>query len=113
MINSENDGLGFININAHKKCRSIHGATNFYKDNTFSYCCFGDPSLCVWTDSILIFPTPTIELASNTINISIENISDYEKILYGFKLDAELQNCLEQSNKSKSLSKELFTILDL
>lgn len=79
MINSANEGLGFININAHTLCLST--PNSFYKDNTFSYCCFGDPSLRVWTDSIKMFPTPSIEITSSSINISVGNITDYEIII--------------------------------
>ena len=78
MINSENDGLGFISINAHIMCSS--NPSSYYKDNIFSYCCFGDPSLRVWTDSIKHFPEPVIETTSNSLNIAIGNITDWEII---------------------------------
>lgn len=79
MIDSENEGLGFISINAHKMCTS--NPTNSYKDNRFSYCCFGDPSLRVWTDSIKLLPTPSIEMTSGSINICVGNIMDYDIII--------------------------------
>lgn len=79
MINSENEGLGFISINAHKKYMS--SLSNYKKDNLFSYCCFGDPSLRIWTDSIKRFPTPTIEMAFGSINISFGDITDYDIVL--------------------------------
>lgn len=79
MINSENDGLGFINIGAHKMC--MCNPSNNYKDNLFSYCCFGDPSLRVWTDSIKVFPEPTLEVISNSLSISVGSITDYDIII--------------------------------
>lgn len=79
MINSANDGLGFININAHKMCMST--PSNYYKDNMFCYCCFGDPSLRVWTDNIKQFTLPTIEITSGMINISVGDITDYDIIV--------------------------------
>ena len=79
MINSENDGLGFININAHKKY--VSKVLPQAKDIMFSYCCFGDPSLMVWTDSIKHFPLPTIEILSGSINISVESIADYDIVV--------------------------------
>ena len=78
-INSTNDGLGFININAHKMCLS--DPTPRRKDNAFSYCCFGDPSLRVWTDSIKQFPIPTIEIIAGSVNISFNTITDYDIIV--------------------------------
>ena len=83
-INSENEGLGFVNITAQKMCLAIPVANylkRYYKDNAFSYCCFGDPSLMVWTDSIKHFPLPTIEILSGSINISVESIADYDIVV--------------------------------
>ena len=79
MINLENKGLGFINIGAHQMCAATPTAT--YKDNRFCYCCFGDPSVRVWTNSIQQFPTPTIEVTSNSLNISIGSITDYDIVV--------------------------------
>lgn len=78
MINSDNDGLGFINIGAHILCAS--NPDSYYKDNRFGYCCFGDPSLNVWTDSIRQLPIPTIEATSTSFVITINGITDYDII---------------------------------
>lgn len=75
----EDEGLGFININAHIMCSSNPSA--YYKDNIFSYCCFGDPSIKVWTDSIKHFPEPIIEVTSDSLNISVGDITDYDIIV--------------------------------
>lgn len=78
-IIAENDGLGFININAQHNNMQV---LNIYKkDNAFSYCCFGDPSLQVWTNSIQQFPQPTIEVTSTSINISVSGMTDYDIVL--------------------------------
>ena len=83
IINSENEGLGYINIEAHMK--SMLNSSNYnlpyYMDNAFSYCCFGDPSLKIWTDSVKQLPEPTIDVTSTSFVISLDNIMDYDIIV--------------------------------
>lgn len=79
IINSENDGLGFINIYAHKKY--VSKTYPQAEDVMFSYCCFGDPSIMVWTDSIKQFPLPTIEILSGSISITVGSITDYDIVV--------------------------------
>ena len=108
MINSENDGLGFININAHHMC--MLNPSNYYKDNMFCYCCFGDPSLRVWTDSIKRFTSPSIDIISDSIRISTGNITDYEIIVASESNEVIGKYLSSVSNYSIPLPSESCTI---